>query len=256
MLNEMASVRLDVTKRVLETINLVLALAEQYRYLGKTFTFSFDEDLDTQVNKMLIALTDGIMDDNDERVASAISFALDDEDIDEDAIYDYVNREQNGMTRLVRFDLYSSRLKHLLEAWIAIEFAKKLSQGQIRTEILANMGNPNASELWREAMDDIEYNADFSLDYGQGVSKNLIDGFTLTGQNSINEAFQYAMLLGFVGRGDVVGYRVHRGSTYDCPYCDELCEGVHPLTEMVLPAHPRCCCYMTPVLIGQSGEED
>ena len=49
----------------------------------------------------------------------------------------------------------------------------------------------------------------------------------------------------------IIGYRVHRGSTYDCEECDELCIGIHPLDDQVLPAHPRCMCYTTPVVIGE-----
>ena len=39
-----------------------------------------------------------------------------------------------------------------------------------------------------------------------------------------------------------VGYFVHRGSSFPCPVCDDLCGYVHSIDTMVIPAHPNCVC--------------
>lgn len=44
---------------------------------------------------------------------------------------------------------------------------------------------------------------------------------------------------------DKAGYYVFRGSTYNCPTCDEQCDWFHPLKEgLVVPLHAHCHCYM------------
>ena len=82
--------------------------------------------------------------------------------------------------------------------------------------------------------------------YGKGTPESILKGLTLTNQTMVNQAYQYGRILRYRHDG-AIGYRVYRNSTYDCPVCDELCIGIHPLDEIVLPAHPRCVCYTKPV---------
>lgn len=57
------------------------------------------------------------------------------------------------------------------------------------------------------------------------------------------EAYNDALEMKWSTRG-AIGYYVFRASTYDCPLCDEQCGFLHPLTEMVCPIHPNCCCLV------------
>ena len=57
-------------------------------------------------------------------------------------------------------------------------------------------------------------------------------------------------MLNFAKRG-AIGYRVHRGSTYYCPSCDELTKTIWPVDILVLPNHTRCMCFMTPVFADE-----
>lgn len=85
---------------------------------------------------------------------------------------------------------------------------------------------------------------DISIDvpsYGKGYYRNAY-------QNIIRNAKQVIALSW--GRAEqeygknsgAVGYFVYRGSSYDCPVCDDLCGYMHPLDTMVIPAHPNCAC--------------
>ena len=49
------------------------------------------------------------------------------------------------------------------------------------------------------------------------------------------------------GKNGAIGYTIHRGSGFDCPYCESFTGVVHPMTECLLPLHPRCVCYSVPV---------
>lgn len=85
---------------------------------------------------------------------------------------------------------------------------------------------------------------DISIDvpsYGKGYYRNAY-------QNIIRNAKQVIALSW--GRAEqeygknsgAVGYFVYRGSSYDCPVCDDLCGYMHPLDTMVIPAHHNCAC--------------
>lgn len=93
----------------------------------------------------------------------------------------------------------------------------------------------------------VEHTENYSINrYGKGILASPVEGMTLVGQNMLNEAYQHGTMLGYRRRG-ALGYRVHRGSTYDCPVCDTRSIGIHPVTEICLPTHPRCCCWTIPV---------
>lgn len=241
---EMEKVRGDVERRVWDASKAILALAEAYRYLGKTFTFSFNDDLDAQVNSILLELSDDLMADNNARVMQTIS----DAEADLGEVEEYVDREQGGKDRTERYDWWCSRLRDSLELWARAGFACGLAASAILSQMRTHSANPSGSGLW--ARSGIQPPQGF----GQGLSSDIIGGLTLTGQNSINEAFQYAALLELRGMGDVTGYRVVRGSSFDCGHCDDLCVGIHPLTEICLPAHPRCMCRIVPVTRGEEQE--
>lgn len=237
---EMEKVRGDVERRVWDASKAILALAEAYRYLGRTFTFSFNEDLDTQVNRILLELSNGLRADNDARIMQTIS----DAEADLGEVEEYVDRKQGDRDRTERYDWWCSRLKDSLESWARAGFACGLAASAILTQMRTHAAFPSGSGLWARS------GVQPPQGFGQGYSSDIISGLTLTGQNSVNEAFQYAALLELREMDDVIGYRVERGSSFDCGHCDSLCVGIHPLTEICLPAHPRCMCHIIPVRRG------
>lgn len=222
----------------------IIQLCEKYRYLAEKFTFDKDKDLDSQINTILISLSDLVLGEIEAEI-EALS-----EEENKDTILAYISRENGRETPTVTMDKHSSHLKYLLEGWIAIGFAHKMTSGQILSEMFSHLNDAYNTKLWKDAMKQGEYDsliiAEGGYHYGKGVALSPVEGMTITGQQMINEAYQYGTVLGYRKSG-AIGYRVHRGSTYDCPVCDALCIGIHPLDEVCLPAHPRCCCFTTPV---------
>jgi hypothetical protein len=125
----------------------------------------------------------------------------------------------------------------------------KIKEHELTNFVLQYIDNPFASPLWQEA-----FNAGYlstairsrGYSYGKGNQRNVLSALTEIERYAINEAFQLGSVLKY-GKMGAIGYRVHRGSTYDCPSCDGLTRQVWPLDTMVLPNHPRCMCYSTPV---------
>ena len=217
-----------------------------FSYLGKNFTFDVS-DLSDRVNSRLIALSDAILDDIESRAKWAISYA--EEEDDEDAILLYIKRKIGEEDIVQRLDKHCSTLRYFLEGWIAIGMVNKLKEYELTNNILSYIDNPFASPLWQEA-----FNAGYlstairsrGYSYGKGNQRNVLSALTEIERYAINEAFQYGRLLHY-GKTGAIGYIIHRGSSYDCPYCDSNCGFVIPLNDIRLPQHNRCCCWSEPI---------
>lgn len=244
-IREMENLRGRVSKEMRSKVSEIIGICERYRFLAERFTFDKDKDLDDEVNRILIALSDAVLG----LIMSSSLNTLDEED-DSTSILAYISRERNGEDLQTRLDKHASNLKTILEAWVAIGFVKGLNANDIARQFFVNINNPSSSSLWREAYRQGNYDATIldtpSPSFGKGVLISSIEGMTITGQTAIAEAYQAGVLSGFTRMG-AIGYKVHRGSNYPCDICDEACIGIHPIGEQVLPVHPRCMCYSTPV---------
>lgn len=247
VIDEMAKAKGDIERRYHEKLPEIIKECMAFAYLGKSFTFDANADLEKRVNQRLISLSDEILADIEERAKKAIQYA--EEEDDEDAILAYMKRERDGEDLLTRIDKHNSNFRYFLEGWMAIGMVNGLSQGSLLANIMTYIANPYISPLWQDAFKEgYLSNAIRTRGYsfGRGNQKNPIDALTLLEQDSINTAFQYGKFLKY-GKDGAIGYTIHRGSNFDCPYCDSFTGIVHPLTECLLPLHPRCCCWSQPV---------
>lgn len=244
-IRELENLRGRITKEMRSKVSEIVSICERYRFLAEKFTFDKERDLDDEVNRILIALSDAVLG----LIMASSQNTLSEED-DDTTILAYISREINGEDLPTRLDRHASNLKTMLEAWVAVGFANGLNANDITRQVFLNMSNPSASPLWRDAYRQGTYDAIAlgtpSLSFGRGVATSTIEGMTLTGQTAITEAYQAGVLAGFTRMG-AIGYRVHRGSNFPCDLCDEACIGIHPIGEQCLPQHPRCCCFATPV---------
>lgn len=237
----------EITRR---KIREVLSLAYEYRYLGARFTFDKSRELDTEVNRILLEMSDSVLDYINNKVNTIDSD-------DKEDILAYIARPQSGQTLTERVDSYSSHTKYLLEGFIAIAFYYGWSLGSAETQVSIFLKSPYTYTHIKDAFHKIsEFDAGIikarGYHFGSGVTTDPTKGLGLTAQVAANEAMQMSELRKYIRNPRVIGYRVHRGSGYDCAHCDELCVGIHPLDDLVLPAHPHCCCYMTPVYEGEA----
>ena len=243
----MARAKEDVERRLRICIPEIIRECAAFAYLGKSFSFDVSLDLSDRVNQRLIALSDEILSDIEERARKAIEFA--EEEDDEDIILPYIKRKIGDEDIVQRLDKHCSTLRYFLEGWIAIGLVNEIKEYELTNTIFAYLDNPFASPLWQEA-----FNAGYlsnsirsrGYSYGKGNQRNVLSALTEIERYAINEAFQYGSVLKF-GKMGAIGYRTHRASSYPCDYCDELTMRVWPLDIMVLPAHPRCVCFSTPV---------
>ena len=247
VIEEMAKAKSDVEKRYREKLPQIIRECMAFAYLGKSFRFDANSELDNRVNKRLVELGDEILVDIETRAKKAIKYA--EEEDDEDAILAYIKREQDGEDLITRIDKHNSNFRYFLEGWVAIGIVNGLSQTDLINNIFLNIGNPLASDFWKKSHSEGYLSNSIrtmGYHYGKGIIKNPIDALTLIEQDSINSAFQYGNILKYRKDG-AIGYQIHRGSSFDCPFCDSNCGFTIPLDDIRVPQHPRCVCWTTPV---------
>lgn len=249
VIDEMSKAKSDVQRRMRLHIPEIIMECRRFAWLGKQFTFNCNEELSKKIDAILISLSDDIMEDIEARAKVAIREAEMEEE--NDTILAFMKRKINKENLTERIDKHCSTLRHFLEGWIAIGFVNSILDKDLITYIFAYMDNPYANPLWRAA-----YKQGFTskavswqeYHIGKGNQRNPLHALSLVEETAINTAFQYGKVLSYAKKG-AIGYRTHRNSTYDCPICDDLTKVIHPLTDFVLPAHPRCVCFSTPVFL-------
>ena len=247
VIEEMAKAKSDVERRYREKLPQIIRECMAFAYLGKSFRFDANSELDNRVNKRLIELGDEILADIETRAKKAIKYA--EEEDDEDAILAYMKREQDGEDLITRIDKHNSNFRYFLEGWVAIGIVNGLSQTDLLSNIFRFMHNVYVSGLWNDAfMQGYLSDAIRTRGYrfGKGILRNPIDALSEIEKHSINEAFQYGRFLKYQKDG-AIGYTIHRNSSFDCPYCDSFTGIVHPMDVCLLPLHPRCVCFSKPV---------
>lgn len=247
VIEEMAKARTDVERQLRIYIPEIIRECLNFGYLGKEFTFDFS-DLADRVNVKLIALSDAILADIEERAHRAAQYADDEEDWIP-LIRPYITRERDGEDIVARLDKHCSTLRYFLEGWIAIGIYNNLKEYEITNQIFTYIDNPLASPLWQEAFNAGYYSSAIQSGtyfFGKGNQKNVLEALSEIERFAINEAYQYGRILNY-GKSNAIGYMIHRGSSYDCPHCDSNCGFVIPLNDIRVPQHPRCVCYTTPV---------
>ena len=145
VIEEMSRAKSDVERRLRERIPEIIRECMAFAYLGKTFTFEV-ADLADKVDARLIALSDDILSDIEERARKAIEYA--EEEDDEEIILAYIKREINGTDIVERLDKHCSTLRYFLEGWMAIGLVNGIETYELTNQILRYIDNPFASPLW------------------------------------------------------------------------------------------------------------
>lgn len=229
----------------------IAAACESGRGLGKGFSYEAVPGLDRKVNLMLVELSDRCMEETESLMReAALDAGLGAED--GDSVTAWVGASRFGEDARERFDSYCSHLKHILEGWLAIGFARKWSSVYIAARG-ASDADPYTAPEWRAAFREKGWGPDIissgGYRWGRGVPVPPAKGIALGAGAMVVSAYRHAELVKY-GRLGATGYRVRRGSSYPCALCDSLCGITWPISVEVLPAHPHCVCYAEPVYDG------
>lgn len=243
-----------VTSEVLETVRKILVITQEYSFLGESFSFDASSDLSEQVNLLLIQLSDTLLEEADRRTLKTIE----NED-DNDTVLAWIHRERDGATSEVRMDKHASALRFLLEGYLAVSFANRLSNADILGDVLHYLSNPYGWQPMKDAFAHPErWKSEIiqsrGFHFGRGNDTNPINAMSNMIQYEVLDGFHRGELLEYGRDPDIVAYRVERGSSYDCEVCDEVVVGSpYPLDYQAVPVHNRCLCRIIPVRASEIG---
>lgn len=236
--DSISAVGAGVESRMKAAVEAILALVWDAR--SDKFAFADNPDVDAEVNRILVLMSDGMLEDA-RKAAKDLLRALEYDDWEDDAL-EYAEREIGDETTLYRFDMQASHLKELLEGWIAVAAIYGLSKSRVWIDLKTYLANPMASKMWRDA-------GMKAMGWGKGYLNNLIKAYRRLMRDYMSRAYLYAQLHKYA-RDGAIGYTIHRGSAYDCPICDSYTGRVWPLDAEILPIHVNCMCYTEPVFEG------
>lgn len=227
-----ASFKKDSRKEFDKAVAALISLAWRYRRFGAEFLWDKDPELNNEANRICRDLSDALT-EKAKRIAAEImesSFT----EYDFDDAWDYGDDEWY-VPVITRFDQQGSFLKELLEIWLALAFVNGISQGELRVMISRYISNPFTSPLWVDLPKDV-------LAWGRGYPKDIASQLAVIGQNAIIAAVRNAEWQD--ARADGASYYIRRrGSSYDCPECDDLCGYPIPIEEPFEFLHSRCMCW-------------
>ena len=236
-LDEMARAKSSAKRKVNKAVLRILTLADAYRGRGGKFAFEDYPELDGEVNRVLIELSDDLLKDAEKRARRLLAL-LELEEYEQDEIVSDAESGEHGLQWAI--DMHASNLKAVLGVWITLMFAKGLTVNKAFAQAIGYMEAPEASPLWKESIrarlvDPSE------VRFGKGYKRRIPDAMAVLLQTFIYTAFA----AGYIrkgGKDGAIGYRTFRQSNYDCALCDSLTTRVWPIDTVVLPAHPRCVC--------------
>lgn len=229
--NKAASFKRTANREFDKAVASLISLAFAHKDMGADFLWDKDPELNDEANRILRDLSDTLAEKAKNIARGVVEDSLDYYDLDESW-----DREDGDdfIPILTRLDQQGSFLKELLEIWIALAFVNEIGKGELRVLISRYLANPYASPLWRGIPRD-------ALKWGRGYSLNILDQIAVIGQNAIISAARYAEWVDAMAKG--AGYYIRRrGSNYDCPDCDSLCDYPIPIETPFEFLHSRCMC--------------
>lgn len=145
-----------------------------------------------------------------------------------------------GKTFTERSRLY---LSYFFNDIIKILYAgrkEKMRQADIEAAVKSQFKNPYGVGLIDRAN---QNGARISVpSYGRGIYRSAYSNIIRNAQGTVAIAWGREAR-NFARRNGAVGFRIHRGSSFPCPICEEAAATFHSINETPPPLHARCVCY-------------
>ena len=228
LIRETADYKRDARRIFDAHLASLLALAWPFRN-AEEFSFELNDDLMAASYEECIELTDECAENAEKHFLTAVVNLGDTFDAEEvwNGVYDE--------SQEASYDMAGSHLLDLLTAWIGVAAANEWTKDYTRIMIGRYLANPYLCPQWNIVPREM-------LAWGVGYAKDISEQMAVIGQNLIVQASRYAEWLDESAQGATYYIR-RRGSTYDCPACDELCGYPIPISEPFDFVHSRCLCF-------------
>lgn len=220
-------------KRVMEkAAEQIVVIAYKYNIPPENFSFSFNPNLQREVDEVISGLVEEIIEDTD----LLATYHAEDR---EDEVIAFIHRETHGNTLDGRVTDYTDKYKRELEIGIIAALLLGKSGQEASSAIRENLSSPFKNPFIIEAL---KNGAIIEIpNYGRGHSNSMFNALSKLTGHAVAEGWMYLQLLLAVD-GGAIGFVTFRGSSYPCNICDEYAGVVHTLDEPLPPLHLNCVC--------------
>ena len=219
---EAAKYKTEAKSRFDNALAALLSLAWEHKSMGDSFSFQADPAMYERALEICRELSEQCMKD-----AEAIVRTIFDEEIEMDS--DAADKA------LESFDMAGSHLLQLLDAWVVVAFSNGYSMAYTSISVVRYMNNPFASGMFGAWGKDV-------MKWGRGYERNIINQLAVIGQNLVIDVVRLEEWKRESKNGATYYIR-RRGSSFDCPTCDEQCGTRIPISVPFVRTHSRCCCW-------------
>lgn len=249
----------EETKDARKYMKALIIAVMSYKISGKSFRFSDHPNIKKVALEYLTSYRRKLYSDMLYRITQIMAVSGKknmtlygiDYDVPNDAAKKFFSTELYGSSTKQRLSKYVSKLLYEAEAYIAAGINAGMSPDAIAQQYIQYMLKPFSSPLLQGAIAKGNFEAirlaPKGVHFGSGISSSALFNIRTVTQDSLQRAFQ-TVEHEFYKAGGIKGYTIHRGSGYDCPICNHLPGKVYPITQWILPAHNRCCCFTVPVI--------
>lgn len=262
-IEEVEDVRLSAidheTRECRHQMQLLIAAIMAYKFSGRSFRFSEHSSAKEKALEYISAYRKMLYSDIVNRISKIMAISVRknkelygiDYEIPKGAAEKFFTTELFGESTKQRLSKYTSKLLYEAEAYIAAGINAGMSPEAVAQQYIQHILKPFSAPLVQGAIAKGNFDAirlaSGGVHFGKGVSSSAMFNIRTVTQDSLQRAFQ--MVEQEIYKvGGIKGYTIHRGSGYDCPICNHLPGKIYPITEWILPAHNRCCCFSVPVL--------
>ncbi|PXV66858.1 hypothetical protein CLV62_104119 [Dysgonomonas alginatilytica] len=224
-----------------------------YAYLGKSFQFSANSELDEKVSSINDEIRKEIFNIIYTRCkyADTLAHEKEAEEKSDKFLLLFLGSVIAGQTLQERINRYVSNMSYEIEAYIAAGLAKGMSRTQVLSDYLTWFKSPYKSPLLLDAFRKQGFKAERILSkgitFGSGIYISSFDNLVRLEQQTIFHAYNNTLNSIWLTKPEIIGWYTIRGSAYPCTICDDNVGVFHSKDEFFSGYHVRCCCILIPV---------
>ena len=247
----------DLKKIIKRDIGELIDECMSYSYLGKSFQFRANPQLEKAVNDVLDKLKTDLF--------NIIYLRAENVDI---IAHKKEGKERENNTLLLtlltakiadktlenRISDYVGQMRSEIEAFIAAGFFKKLNRHQILEAYLANVQKPYIAPILQEAFREGGFKAERiaskGITFGTGKYIAAFNNLKRLEQGTIFQTYVQIEQSIWESDPNYIGWYTKRGSTFPCRKCDMETGVFKPKNLLYIGYHSGCCCIPIPVYKG------
>lgn len=261
LIKEKSKANSEIRKDISKFVFKVSEIAFSYKLLQYKFRFDTNAVLYKKMNAELDALVSRIFNRIRTRAGQVAEISSDDISkkyginylMGFDEIDDFLAAEIEGEKTEDRILAYCGQIKDELEAHIATGLIASSSAYSIAAGFAANMDRPLSTPAILAAIGSGLFAASAlkkDAVYGKGTYASGFKNLVRLDYDLSQRAYIQNTILGFGTNKLIAGVIPRRNSSIPCELCDSVAGKVFSVNSLVLPRHPRCICYLEPVLIN------